>query len=71
VQVNGVDQKIYRALANFKCIVVPQGDSTVVFNFVPPIIHWLLPLAIFVFWTTFLFFCFRMCQTSWRKQLAR
>jgi hypothetical protein len=58
VSVNGVDRKIYRALANFKCVIVPEGNSKIVFNFSPPIIPWALPLAYFAFWVTFLLFSF-------------
>jgi hypothetical protein len=53
-RVNGQPRPVYRALSNFKCVVVPRGASTLDLDFSPPLVRWLLPLAIIVFWGTML-----------------
>jgi len=54
-RVNGQPKPVYRALSNFKCVVIPKGTSTLDLDFIPPLVSWLLPLSIVVFWGTMLY----------------
>jgi hypothetical protein len=54
-RVNGQPRPVYRALSNFKCVVIPKGTSTLDIDFSPPLVNWLLPLSIIMFWGTMLY----------------
>jgi hypothetical protein len=69
-QVNGANTPVYRALSNFKCLVVPQGSSTVILKFSPLGLPWLLPLAIIVFWFTVVYLCLRLAGVNFGKKQA-
>jgi hypothetical protein len=67
-RVNGQPRPVYRALNNFKCVVIPRGTSTLDLDFSPPLVKWLLPLSMILFWGTMLYLGWQAVAAKLQKQ---